>query len=549
MKSHRLARLAACLVLLGACNDSGNGTGDGNGGGGDGGTGEPDACVGLQCDLVQCEGGAKTTVTGIVQRRPGTCPSTAAPILCPERASRGAAVEGVSCDRCGELLSGSPVVQHDHGHERQVRPRERPRRRRHPLVIQTGKWRRSDHAARGRVVRRQPITDRRAAPAEEQSEGDIPQLALTTGGADALECLLRKIGIDDAEFTTASGDGRVHLTARDDGDAAVVSSGAGGATSRGPSRSGAARRAQEYDVVFLACEGDQNPDTKPMSRAPGDAGLHGPRRPRLRLPLAQLPGSRTASRPGTTTLANVDRPAPTRSPTRTIPPTALEVDVSTAPTKGRRSRSGWSTSGAVHGARQDRAPRRAAQHHAPPPTVDRASTRDDFTGIVAHRQRNRHASVQAFSLQHARTRRRRSAVRQGRLQRHPRLVGRRVDDAAPGRSRATPSTPRPQPEVPQRRAPFDGLHDDRLRLPRRRSSRYMLLRHHVLHRAASRRRSAPPFAATVRASNSHEVHHPPGRVSRAPGRLQRSAAMAPATAMGETAARATTRASACSALR
>src|SRR5208337_1981735 len=51
------------------------------------------------------------------------------------------------------------------------------------------------------------------------AQGDIPLTAISTGAVDALECVLMKMGVDQAEFTssTASPAGRIHIYAKGPG--------------------------------------------------------------------------------------------------------------------------------------------------------------------------------------------------------------------------------------------------------------------------------------------------------------------------------------------
>ena len=97
-------------------------------------------------------------------------------------------------------------------------------------------------------------------------------MALTTGGADPLQCLLRKIGIDDAEFGVAGSEARIHLYK---GGGFAADKQASGKFSAAVSSGAAFPAAQplwsdtanlnKYDVVLLSCEGDENKDAKPQA--------------------------------------------------------------------------------------------------------------------------------------------------------------------------------------------------------------------------------------------------------------------------------------------
>jgi hypothetical protein len=146
-----------------------------------------------------------------------------------------------------------------------------------PLVMQVGRWRRQVKIPSVTACAETPISDSNLTRLpRSQSEGDLPHIALATGGADPLECLLRKIGIDDSEFTAAGGSGRVHLYSGGSWtDAQMVTHAA--ASAFAPTlNSGAAFAAattmwnsapsmMNYDMLLLACEGELNEASKPVS--------------------------------------------------------------------------------------------------------------------------------------------------------------------------------------------------------------------------------------------------------------------------------------------
>src|SRR5262249_38554330 len=104
-------------------------------------------------------------------------------------------------------------------------------------------------------------------------EGDLPAIAITTGNADALECLPLKLGIDPAEFTNDTAAGKVHLYTNSQNSAQHAGQGAkqfaagwpGGSNapfSEAPTMWGNLDKLKTYDIVIFSCEGDQYPTTK-----------------------------------------------------------------------------------------------------------------------------------------------------------------------------------------------------------------------------------------------------------------------------------------------
>ncbi|HMJ51799.1 MAG TPA: carboxypeptidase-like regulatory domain-containing protein, partial [Polyangiaceae bacterium] len=210
------------------------------------------ACTGLGCQVDKCVGRPKTTIKGTVYDPGGKLPLYNVMVYVPN-GPLDPIVEGVSCQKCDTTASGRPVASALTDAAGNFTMQDVPVGANIPVVIQSGKWRRQitlpmvpacqDNVFTGPDVFRLP---------KNQAEGHLPKIAMTRGGADSLECVLRRIGIDAAEFTNPTDQGRINIfwetgegTAYDNGaafppvstlfDAAVI---------------------RNYDMVVISCHGE-----------------------------------------------------------------------------------------------------------------------------------------------------------------------------------------------------------------------------------------------------------------------------------------------------
>jgi hypothetical protein len=246
------------------CTVSGNECGEGNRCTDDGRCVPEDSCEGLECEQVECPNGGTTSLSGTVFAPNGTLPLYNVNVYVPRVLVAPFGPE-LTCDQCGDELSGRPLVQTLTDTAGNFVLTDVPATDNVPVVIQVGRWRRQITIERVTECVDTPLANADTRLPRNQSEGDLPRMALTTGGADGLECLLRKIGIDDAEFTAAGGSGRVHLYAGSGGTDKFDSAHGGADFANATTLWDDTASLSSYDITFLSCEGGQNPDTKPGS--------------------------------------------------------------------------------------------------------------------------------------------------------------------------------------------------------------------------------------------------------------------------------------------
>ena len=230
--------------------------------GGPGADGGPAACVGLQCQQHACSGGGSTTVSGQVYDPAGKNPLYNVVVYVPNQ-TPDALPSGATCDKCDALYTGFPIASALTDAAGKFTLKNVPDGANIPLVIQIGKWRKQITIPNVAQCADNPQADKSLRLPKNHMEGDIPNIAISTGGSDSLECLLRRVGLDANEYGGGpSGAGRIHIFQGN--PTGGVFGGLGGAPNTSPaapkSNTGLWNSKTElakYDIVLLSCEGSE----------------------------------------------------------------------------------------------------------------------------------------------------------------------------------------------------------------------------------------------------------------------------------------------------
>ncbi|HKU43904.1 MAG TPA: carboxypeptidase regulatory-like domain-containing protein [Polyangiales bacterium] len=230
----------------------------------------PTVGCGLQCAQRICPTGS-TTISGKIYDPAGKNALYNVAAYIPQEAPKPFK-EGANCDPCESLYTGKPLVVAMTDPAGRFKIENAPDGPNIPLVIQIGKWRRQFVLPNILPCQDNPIPDKFLTLPKNRMEGDIPKIAISTGGADTLECLLRRVGVDASEYIGGpEGGGRIHIF-QGSGRAmgGILGGGRGGPPNTmppGPSSStglwASTAELMKYDITLLSCEGEE---TKGMNQ-------------------------------------------------------------------------------------------------------------------------------------------------------------------------------------------------------------------------------------------------------------------------------------------
>jgi hypothetical protein len=233
-------------------------------------------CKNLQCQQFECPAGLKTSVSGTVFDPAGTNPLYNVVVYVPNEAVMPFEDNGVKCSTCGDLYTGHPIASTLTGPDGKFVLDNVPVGNDIPLVIQVGKWRRQIKLSHVDQCKDTAVTADQTRLPRNAMEGDLPKIALATGGADSLECLLLKIGVDIGEFSAQDNAKRVHIYHGKTGGGHPVASTLVGSPEADVALWDKLDDLKKYDVVVMSCEGQEYAKTPAAYKAMYDyAGAGG----------------------------------------------------------------------------------------------------------------------------------------------------------------------------------------------------------------------------------------------------------------------------------
>src|SRR5262249_12093006 len=151
-------------------------------------------CINLCLQQKSCPNGATTSISGVVHDPAGKVglynvivyvPNGPVAALTPGIGSPSSSSSSSTCDRCG-TISGKPLVSTLTGTDGRFKLENVPVGVEFPLIIQIGKWRRQIKVpaiapnSPGDCAETLLDAELTRLP-KKKSEGDLPQIALTTG--------------------------------------------------------------------------------------------------------------------------------------------------------------------------------------------------------------------------------------------------------------------------------------------------------------------------------------------------------------------------------
>jgi hypothetical protein len=230
---------------------------------------------GLQCN-VPCSGGATTTISGKVYDPAQKNPLYNVTVFVPENAlqslPKGIPTGADACS-CTALYKSGAVVSTTTGADGSFKLTNAPVGSAVPLVLQIGKWRKLVTIPMT-SCQDNPQADKSLAlpgtiPAGDTND-NMPDIAVSTGSSDTLECLMTRIGLPTTEYVAGPG-GTGHIHVFSGGDPTPTSA---GGTPEKPPMMGAPEsdtnlwdsqaHLMPYDITLLSCEGAETYNAKPQ---------------------------------------------------------------------------------------------------------------------------------------------------------------------------------------------------------------------------------------------------------------------------------------------